>query len=1686
MLGSSPFGGVGGGLSPEVYVPNTAAEAADRERESLLSFSPLSVHRVALGLDHSLCVGLKGQQPQLFAWGRNRDNALGLGIETRDRVFPGLVPFFAKHAVFSVAAGSAHSLVLLKRPNEGGGKVFSVGLGTGGRLGYPMRVSSSETAAAAGAAAGEEEEDEGGTWFAPTYFKIRFPDRARIARIASGAAHSLAVSDCGFLFAWGQGCYGALGTGDTACRYTPVRVQVGRRDAFVTHAAAGAKHSLCCLADGTCWSWGAGASGRLGLGHTRGALLPVMIESLLQQQIVFVSAGESHSAALDTRGCTYTWGSGAFFRLGHGDEADCPTPRIIESLGGVPIMQQIACGTFHTLAVSLSGVLFAWGSGLGLGCGVGEDGIGGSSPQPRQVPGIAAPVLQAAAAAYHSAAVTVQGDLLCWGVGGASRLGSGDQSNHAFPAFVADLRNRVFVSDLRAMLGAQVGDRGGDISKPVSPLAAPAGGAANWKLLTVACGGSHTLAVTLGGSLWVWGSNEKGQLGVGSEETEDEHEPFLLDCFSLPVKRIACGDAHCLVVTAHGNVLSWGSNEMGQLGLGSTRPAYTPQGVSSLRNAIDVFAAADYSACITSGINGAEGAEAAAAAGAAAGAWVYAEQLQQSGELWLWGSAESGKLGLGEKILGGAITVPHSVSMPSSVSKVALGQSHVLALTARGFLYAWGAGFYGRLGLGSSANVYTAALVEFPTPIRANIAAGSMQSMCLTEDGEIWVWGRREYLCAAQHILTPKLFLQLEGPEGVSKAKSIAACGEHCLAVTVDGRVYGWGENANLQACCGSRMAQSLDRPELVQGLPEPAEAIFTGPEHTIVKLKNGELYAWGCTVGGRLGIGWKRKQLQQTPALVVPHWADPAVSSSAGGNAFAFEAEEDQLASNALDRIQLAPGVSESAVQDFLSRLPFTGFAGGVGGPSWAQLQELLQQEEFECRADFLKSLEDGLISVLGRDIDYLLSLKDTEKETRQLEIQYQTLMINVAARTRCGLASASDVKTPQELQTKLTALQPLAFYLQQQPAYLLRLLFSVKTKKEKALTLPNQVYLELEDRRISGLFCCLMRAVAKQEVAEVSDLMSCMDPDSSNLVELVRMFALRGSVLVELSKFLLDLRDPNSLVTYLSRIEVDFCYEIDDLLAKQGGFEPNRRRHSGAAGAAAARVPFGFGGPEAVLAAVFPGWISTTPVGEAPSCGFDQLPERMSRQLKMVAELLRRLSREDYKEMATGFLLQQLRFEFWNATALMLRHQMDVDDDLDVELTMDLFASHYDVTEHYVTWATDDLLSLVNVCKKYESYLNLSAHDPIAKVVHEVSGGKTPPFSDELVAECEAAKSSQSFKVDHRFLLTEKTLVYCSLTDAPVPQRLALRQRAQIQDGQRVLAVLIRYVPPDPSDFRVQLAECLRLSPRSAASSPERLAAEFIALSEHFASLETPDFAAAALFEKVAGSLNRGIIESKGLTQIDCMRWIAEGILERRNHRKYLGLGFVQRHVESIQSLRREYELGLKNRVETLKEALHAADTLAVEQPIEIAARRFNFNLSFPSLRKKQPTQRQEDFLLSLTFKYSVLLQREAAPSLPPEMLLDVYLTFTLLPQEGWRVTVTHRTPKLDRQLAQQELSAEEILMLKNANPRATLPLARTPGCHLNAHLEAESELESSGSNSPLWRVAFSVAISAPAVYK
>ena len=79
-------------------------------------------------------------------------------------------------------------------------------------------------------------------------------------------------------------------------------------------------HSLALTADGAVWSWGWGAFGRLGHGDTQSQLLPKKVEAFAGQRVVAVSAAQYHSLAVTADGAVFTWGEGEHGCLGHGEE----------------------------------------------------------------------------------------------------------------------------------------------------------------------------------------------------------------------------------------------------------------------------------------------------------------------------------------------------------------------------------------------------------------------------------------------------------------------------------------------------------------------------------------------------------------------------------------------------------------------------------------------------------------------------------------------------------------------------------------------------------------------------------------------------------------------------------------------------------------------------------------------------------------------------------------------------------------------------------------------------------------------------------------------------------------------------------------------------------------------------------------------------------------------------------------------------------------------------------------------------------------------------------------------------------------------------------------------------------------------------------------------------------------------
>ena len=212
--------------------------------------------------------------------------------------------------------------------------------------------------------------------------------------------------------------------------YPEVVPELRHKGESVVTAVAGSSHTLAVSAAGHVYSWGSGAFGKLGHGNVEDVRIPRQIE-FKRKRIARVACGPDHSAAISEQGEVLTWGAGSYGNLGHGDNTDIPMPKLVEALLGKMCIS-VACGSKHTLALTVGGGVFSWGYGGGgrLGCGDTRGLF-----RPKLVESLKdTPCLIIAAGESHSMAVTVErGQCFTWGVGDYGKLGHGDTTPQLLP-----------------------------------------------------------------------------------------------------------------------------------------------------------------------------------------------------------------------------------------------------------------------------------------------------------------------------------------------------------------------------------------------------------------------------------------------------------------------------------------------------------------------------------------------------------------------------------------------------------------------------------------------------------------------------------------------------------------------------------------------------------------------------------------------------------------------------------------------------------------------------------------------------------------------------------------------------------------------------------------------------------------------------------------------------------------------------------------------------------------------------------------------------------------------------------------------------------------------------------------------------------------------------------------------------
>ena len=744
--GSNAYGQLGNGTTTNSSVPVAVKIAG----------TPLAgktIVQIAAGANHNMVLTSDGA---VYTWGWNYHGQLGNNTKTNSNTIVAVqtisTPIAGKKIV-KIAAGQGHSLALTDD-----GMVYAWGRNDTGQLGnnattdamLPVAVTVTGT---------------------PMSNKT-------IVEIASGARHSLAIDSSGKVYAWGHNGSGQLGNNSTVNALTPVAVQAPADKNIIQVSGSGwlGASSSALASDGTVYSWGRGFDGQLGDGTNNDSSVPVITTinlvdtpstpthvmakpgdttAIISWQAPIVSGGQnitgyvlqyqavgasswttinvaaaatSHTITGLTNDQTYRIRLAAKITAGTGDFSNVvlvtphakPTitnvsPAIGPVAGGQNVtltgtnfilkskkIMQTVNGNGYSLALSADGTVYTWGRNEygQLGNGV----TATNSPVPVAVKTAGTPmegktIVQISAKVWYALALASDGTVYSWGFNSWGQLGNGTS---------------------------------GTANNASAPVAVKTAGTPmeGKTIVQVAAGATHSLALATDGTIYAWGKNEYGQLG--NDSTTNSPVPVAVKTAGTPMDgktiiQIHAGYEHSLALASDGTVYAWGRNNSGQLGKNDATDTHIPAAVQTLgtpmAGKVIVQLAAGNSQSMA---------------------------LASDGTVYTWGWNQYGQLGNGTTTnsrIPVAVVTTGTPLAGKTISQIAAGNAHALAMTDDGAIYSWGWNQYGQLGNNSTINSSLPVIVKTTgTPLAGKMitqiaSGGSPNSLVLANDGTMYTWG---------------------------------------------------------------------------------------------------------------------------------------------------------------------------------------------------------------------------------------------------------------------------------------------------------------------------------------------------------------------------------------------------------------------------------------------------------------------------------------------------------------------------------------------------------------------------------------------------------------------------------------------------------------------------------------------------------------------------------------------------------------------------------------------------------------------------------------------------------------------------------------------------------------------------------------------------------------------------------
>ena len=610
----------------------------------------------------------------------------------------------------------------------------------------------------------------------------------------------------------------------------------------IVKVSNGSYHSFGLTSDGRIYAWGRNTSGELGIGTTLArSNVPIAVKTTgtpMDGKVVKQVEGGgryegSHSIALASDGTVYTWGFNQYGQLGNNTTTNSRSPIAVQ-VAGTPLagktIVQIAAGADHSLALDSDGALYAWGSNAygQLGNGTTTNSSVPVAVKIAGTPLAGKTIVQIAAGANHNMVLTSDGAVYTWGWNYHGQLGNNTKTNS------------------NTIVAVQT------IGTPI----------AGKKIVKIAAGQGHSLALTDDGMVYTWGRNDTGQLG--NNATTNVMLPVTVTVTGTPMSNktiveIASGARHSLAIDSSGKVYAWGHNGSGQLGNNLTVNALTP---------VAVQAPADKNIIQVSG-SGWLGASSSA--------------LASDGTVYSWGRGFDGQLGDGTNndssvpvittinLVDTPSTPTHVMAKPGDTTAIISWQAPIVSggqnITGYVLQYqAVGASSWTTINVAAAATSHTITGLTNDQTYRIRLAAkitagtGDFSNVVLVTPhakptitnvspaiGPV-AGGQNVTLTGTNFILKSKKIMQTVNGNGYS------------LALSADSTIYTWGRNEYGQLGNGVTATNS-PVPVAVKTAGTPMKGktivqISAKVWYALALASDGTVYSWGFNSWGQLGNG--------------------------------------------------------------------------------------------------------------------------------------------------------------------------------------------------------------------------------------------------------------------------------------------------------------------------------------------------------------------------------------------------------------------------------------------------------------------------------------------------------------------------------------------------------------------------------------------------------------------------------------------------------------------------------------------------------------------------------------------------------------------------------------------------------------------------------------------------------------